>query len=273
VRRALPVSPWHLVLAPVAVLFALPFGWMVLSSFMSNAQINQFPPTIIPSSLHVVGWDHVLTHASFPDWFGNSTIVASVTVISNLVFCSLAGYAFARLRFRGSSLLFGLILVTLIIPFQLTMIPTFIVMERLNLTDTLAALIIPGLVTPLGVFLMRQFFVNLPREVEEAARIDGCSRLGVLMHVALPLARPALATLAALTFLITWNDLLWPVIAINSEERYTLPIGLTNFQGQHTQDWAAIMAGNVITALPVLAAFLLAQRTFIESLTSSAVKG
>jgi multiple sugar transport system permease protein len=271
--RRLPFSAWHLVLAPAALLFALPLLWMVVSSFMSNAQINQFPPTIIPDELHVVGWDEVLTQASFPRWFLNSTVVATVTVISNLVFCSLAGYAFARLRFRGSTLLFLLILVTLVIPFQLTMIPTFIVMEKLNLTDTLAALIVPGLVLPLGVFLMRQFFINLPREVEDAARIDGCSRLGVLLHVALPLARPALATLAALTFLLMWNDLLWPLIAINSDENFTLPLGLTTFQGQHTTDWAAVMAGNVVTVTPVLIAFLLAQKTFIQSLTSSAVKG
>ena len=183
--RRLPFSPWHLVLAPAALLFALPLLWMVLSSFMSNAQINQFPPTIIPDSLHVVGWDHVLTQATFPRWFMNSTIVAVVTVISNLIFCSLAGYAFARLRFRGSTALFLLILATLVIPFQLTMIPTFIVMEKLNLTDTLGALIVPGLALPLGVFLMRQFFINLPSEVEEAARIDGCSRLGA------PPRRPA----------------------------------------------------------------------------------
>jgi multiple sugar transport system permease protein len=271
--RRLPFSPWHLVLAPTAILFALPLAWMLLSSFMSNAQINQFPPTIIPDSLHVVGWDHVLTQASFPRWFANSTIVSLVCVVSNLIFCSLAGYAFARLRFRGSTILFLLILATLVIPFQLTMIPTFIVMEKLNLTDTLGALIVPGLATPLGVFLMRQFFINLPREVEEAARIDGCSRLGVLLHVALPLARPALATLAALTFLLMWNDLLWPLIAINSDDNYTLPLGLTTFQGQHTTDWAAVMAGNVVTVTPVLVAFLLAQRTFIQSLTSSAVKG
>jgi multiple sugar transport system permease protein len=271
--RRLPFNPWHLVLAPTAIVFALPLAWMLLSSFMSNAQINQFPPTIIPDSLHVVGWDHVLTQASFPDWFVNSTIVALTCVVSNLVFCSLAGYAFARLRFRGSTTLFLLILATLVIPFQLTMIPTFIVMEKLNLTDTLGALIVPGLATPLGVFLMRQFFINLPREVEEAARIDGCSRLGVLMHVALPLARPALATLAALTFLLMWNDLLWPLIAINSEGNFTLPLGLTTFQGQHTTDWAAVMAGNVVTVTPVLIAFLAAQRTFIQSLTSSAVKG
>lgn len=272
-RRRLPFSPWHLLLMPTAIVFALPLLWMVLSSFMSNAQINQFPPTIIPDSLHIDGWRTVLNDSQFPRWFLNSTIVATVTVISNLVFCSLAGYAFARLRFRGSTAIFLLILFTLVIPFQLTMIPTFIVMAKLGIVDTLAALIVPALVLPLGVFLMRQFFINLPREVEEAARIDGCSRLGVLLHVALPLARPALATLAALTFLLMWNDLLWPLIAISSDENATLPLGLTTFQGQHTQDFSAVMAGNVITVIPVLIAFLLAQRTFIESLTSSAVKG
>jgi multiple sugar transport system permease protein len=272
-RRWLPFSPWHLLLAPVTILFALPLVWMILSSFMNNEQINQFPPTIIPDAIHVVGWDRVLTDSSFPRWFMNSTIVASVTVLSNLVFCSAAGYAFARLRFRGSTALFLLILATLVIPFQLTMIPTFIVMEKLNLVDTLGALIVPQLALPIGVFLMRQFFMNLPREVEDAARIDGCSRLGVLLHVALPLARPALATLAALTFLLMWNDLLWPLIAINSDDNFTLPLGLTTFQGKHTQDFSAVMAGNVITVLPVLIAFLLAQRTFIQSLTSSAVKG
>jgi multiple sugar transport system permease protein len=272
-RRRLPFDPWHLVLAPTAVLFALPFIWMLLASFMSNVQINRFPPTIIPSSLHVEGWHTVLVTAQFPQWFVNSTIVAVVTVISNLVFCSMAGYAFARLRFRGSTLLFLLILATLIIPFQITVIPTFIVMQKLHLTDTLGALIVPNLATPLGVFLMRQFFVNLPIDVEEAARIDGCSRLGVLLHVALPLARPALATLAAITFLLSWNDLLWPLIAINSDSTFTLPLGLTTFQGAHTTNWSAVMAGNVLTAAPVILAFLLAQRTFIASLTSSGVKG
>jgi multiple sugar transport system permease protein len=246
---------------------------MVVSSFMSTAQINRFPPTIIPGSLHLDGWETVLSGAEFPQWFLNSTIVALVTVASNLAFCSMAGYAFARLRFRGSTVIFLLILATLIIPFQITMIPTFIVMEHLHLTDTLGALIVPNLVTPFGVFLMRQFFLNLPIEVEEAARIDGCSRFGVLLHVALPLAKPALATLAALTFLVSWNELLWPLIAINTDSTFTLPLGLTTFQGAHTIDWPAVMAGNVITAMPVVVAFLLTQRTFIASLTSSAVKG
>ena len=204
-------------LAPVALVFAMPLVWLLLSSFMRNAQINRFPPTIIPDSLHLDGYRYVVENALFPRWFLNSTIVSDVTVASNLVFCSLAGYAFARMRFRGSRVLLVLMLATLVIPFQLTMIPTFLVMKQLGLIDTLGALIVPSLVTPFGVFLLRQFFVSLPREIEEAAWIDGCSRLKILWTIVLPLARPALATVAVLTFLVVWNDLTWPLIAINSD--------------------------------------------------------
>lgn len=271
--RRLPFSPWHLVLAPMALLFAAPLLWLLLTSFMSNAQINRFPPTIIPDALHLTGYDYVLSNGLFPRWFLNSAIVSAVAVLSNLVLCSLAAYAFARMRFRGSNVIFALMLTTLIIPFQLTMIPTFLIMKELGLIDSLGALIVPGLVSAFGIFLLRQFFVSLPRELEEAARIDGCSRLTVLVKIVLPLARPALTTLAVLTFLTIWNDLTWPLIAISSDENYTLQLGLTTFQGQHRTEWAAVMAGDVLTTLPVLIAFLLAQRTFIQSLTSSAVKG
>jgi multiple sugar transport system permease protein len=272
-RRRLPFDPWHLVLAPAALVFAVPLLWLMISSFMTKAQINRFPPTIIPDSLHLEGYRFVFGNALFPTWFLNSTIVALVTVASNLVFCSLAGYAFARMRFRGSTLVFSLLIATLVIPFQLTMIPTFLIMRQLHLINSLGALIVPWLVTPFGVFLLRQFFLALPKEIEEAARIDGCSRLKVLLTVVLPLARPALATLAVLTFLSVWNDLSWPIIAISSEQHFTLQLGLTTFQGQHRTEWSAVMAGNVITVAPVLLAFLLAQRTFIQSLTSSAIKG
>jgi multiple sugar transport system permease protein len=269
----LPFNPWHLLLAPLALLFAIPLLWLLVSSFMTNAQINRFPPTIIPDSLHLVGYRFVVQNALFPRWFLNSAIVSLTTVASNLVFCSLAGYAFARLRFRGSTFVLILMLATLVVPFQLTMIPTFLVMKQLGLIDTLGALIVPSLVTPFGVFLLRQFFISLPRELEEAAWIDGCGRLKILWRIVLPLARPALATVAVLTFLTSWNDLIWPLIAINSDHRYTLQLGLATFQGQHRTQWSAVMAGNVITVLPVLIAFLCAQKTFIRSLTSSAVKG
>lgn len=272
-RRRLPLDPWHLLLAPAALVFAAPLLWLMISSLMTNAQINQFPPTIIPDSLHLDGFRFVLGNALFPTWFLNSTIVALVTVASNLVFCSLAGYAFARMRFRGSTVVFVAMMATLVVPFQLTMIPTFLIMRHLGLINTLGALIVPWLVTPFGVFLLRQFFLSIPKEIEEAARIDGCSRLKVLFTVVLPLARPALATLAVLTFLSVWNDLSWPIIAISSEPHFTLQLGLTTFQGQHRTQWSAVMAGNVITVAPVLLAFLLAQRTFIQSLTSSAIKG
>lgn len=268
-----PFSPWHLVLAPLAALFAVPLVWLVLSSVMSDAEINRFPPALWPSGLDLGGYRYVLGNALFPRWLLNSAVVSAAAVASNLVCGALGGYAFARMRFAGSRLLLVLMLATMAVPFQLTMIPTFLVMKWLGLIDTLGALIVPSLVTPFAVFLFRQFFLSLPRELEEAAWIDGCSRLRVLRSIVLPLARPAFATVAVLTFLTTWNDLTWPLIAINHDTQYTLQLGLTTFQGQHHTQWSAVMAGNVITVLPVLLAFLLAQKTFIRSITSSGIKG
>ncbi|MFD7287053.1 carbohydrate ABC transporter permease [Streptomyces sp. NPDC059863] len=272
-RRWLPFSPWHLLLAPLTLIFAIPLIWLLLSSVMSNAEINRFPPALWPSGIDLGGYRYVLGNAMFPRWFANSLIVSVVAVASNLLLGSLGGYAFARMRFAGSRVLLGLMLATMAIPFQLTMIPTFLVMKRLGLIDTLGALIVPSLVTPFAVFLLRQFFLSLPRELEEAAWIDGCSRLRVLFRIVLPLSRPALSTVAVLTFLTTWNDLTWPLIAINHDTHYTLQLGLTTFQGQHHTQWSAVMAGNVITVLPVLLAFLFAQKSFIQSITSSGLKG
>ncbi|MEW1720069.1 carbohydrate ABC transporter permease [Streptomyces sp. NPDC093109] len=272
-RTRLPFSTWHLLLAPLALLFAVPLLWLLLSSVMSNAEINRFPPALWPSSIDLGGYRYVLGNAMFPRWFANSLIVSAVAVGSNLVLGALGGYAFARMRFAGSRVLLASMLATMAIPFQLTMIPTFLVMKRLGLIDTLGALIVPSLVTPFAVFLFRQFFLSLPRELEEAAWIDGCSRLRVLLLIVLPLSRPALSTVAVLTFLATWNDLTWPLIAINHDTQYTLPLGLTTFQGLHHTQWSAVMAGNVITVLPVLLAFLLAQKSFIRSITSSGLKG
>ncbi|MET9671229.1 carbohydrate ABC transporter permease [Streptomyces sp. NPDC006475] len=272
-RRLIPLSPWHLLLAPLALLFALPLVWLVLSSVMSNAEINRFPPALWPSGIDLSGYDFVLGNAQFPRWFMNSLIVSAVSVTSNLLFGALGGYAFARMRFGGSRVLLVLMLATMAVPFQLTMIPTFLIMKELGLIDTLGALIVPSLVTPFAVFLLRQFFLSLPRELEEAAWIDGCGRLRVLFRIVLPLSRPALSTVAVLTFLTTWNDLTWPLIAIHHDTSYTLQLGLTTFQGQHHVQWSAVMAGNVITVLPVLLAFLATQKTFIRSITSSGLKG
>jgi multiple sugar transport system permease protein len=272
-RLRLPFSPWHLLLAPLALLFAVPLVWLLLSSVMTNAEINRFPPSLWPKGIDLGGYKYVLGNAMFPRWFANSTIVAVVAVVSNLVFGALGGYAFARMRFFGSKVLLAMMLATMAIPFQITMIPTFLVMKQFGLIDSLGALIVPSLVTPFAVFLLRQFFLSLPRELEEAAWMDGASRLRVLVRVVLPLSRPALSTVAVLTFLSVWNDLTWPLIAINHETQYTLQLGLATFQGTHHTQWAAVMAGNVITVLPVLLAFVGAQKTFIRSITSSGIKG
>lgn len=272
-RLRLPFSAWHLLLVPLALLFAVPLIWLILSSVMTDAEINKFPPNLWPSGIHLDGYRFVLSNGKFPTWFANSLIVSGTAVISNLVFGALGGYAFARMRFTGSRTMLATMLATLVVPFQLTMIPTFIVMKWLGLIDTLGALIVPSLVTPFAVFLMRQFFMSLPRELEEAAWIDGCSTLRVLWQIVLPLSRPALSTVAVLTFLTTWNDLTWPLIAINHDSTYTLQLGMTTFHGQHQTHWSAVMAGNVITVLPVLLAFLGAQKAFIQSVADSGLKG
>ena len=266
-------DPAHLLLAPICALLALPLVWMLISSFMNNEQLNRFPPTIIPGSLHLDGYRYLFENAAIGTWFVNSTIVSSVCVVANLVFCSTAGYAFARMDFRGSRVLLATMIGVLLIPFQLTLIPTFIIMQHLGLIDTLGALIVPSLVMPFGVFMLRQFFLALPREIEEAAWIDGCSRRAILWTIVLPLARPALATLAVITFLLTWNDVSWPAIAISSEENHTLPLGIASFRSRAQTNPSAIMAANVLATLPVLLAFLAAQSTFVRSLASTAVKG
>lgn len=175
--RTRKMSGWHLLLAPLPLCFALPLVWLVLSSFMTNAEINRFPPALWPKGIDLGGYRYVLGNALFPRWLANSLLVASVAVGSNLLFGALGGYAFARMRFAGSRLLLGLMPATMVIPFQLTMIPTFLVMKELGLIDTLGALIVPSLVTPFAVFLFRQFFLSLPREMEEppgSTGVRGC---------------------------------------------------------------------------------------------------
>jgi multiple sugar transport system permease protein len=193
-------------------------------------------------------------------------------VLGNLVFCSLAGYALARIRFFGNGTLFLVILATLMVPFQVVMVPTLLIVRGLGLTDTLGALIAPNLVTPFGIFLLRQFFKTMPVELEEAARIDGASRLGTIFKVVLPLMKAPLATVGIMTLLWSWNDFLWPLIAIQTPSHMTLQLGLQSFSGAHATDWPTLMAATVLTQLPMLAIFIVAQRWFVQSLASSGLK-
>jgi multiple sugar transport system permease protein len=271
-RLRLPFSPTHLILIPLTLLMVTPLAWMVMTSVQTPDEARRFPP-VLPSGIHWQNYTDAIHAAPFGRFFVNSFLVTGACVLGNLVLCSLAGYAFARLRFFGRDVLFVILLATLMIPFQVVMIPIFLIMRHLGLVDSLGALILPNLVTPFGIFLMRQFFRTLPVELEEAARIDGCSRLGTLIRIVLPLSGPALATLAVIAFLWNWNDFLWPLVVIQSEHNMTLQLGLSTFQGAHSTAWTLLMAGNVLAVLPMLVAFLLAQRHFVNSIASAGIKG
>jgi len=279
-RFRLPFSPWHLVLVPATLALIFPFVWLVVTSLETPAEALHFPPVLVPRELHFANYPDALAAAPFGRFFLNSAVVAVATVLCNLVFCSLAGYAFARLRFLGRGLLFAVIMTTLMVPFQVTMIPQFIITKWLGVhvlaqvgINHLGALILPNAATAFGIFFLRQFFRTLPIEYEESARVDGASRLKVLWRIVLPLSAPALATLAALTFLDSWNNFLWPLIAVTSTDQMTLPLGLATFQGAHATDWTLLMAGNVMSLVPMLLIFVVAQRYFVRSIAATGLAG
>ena len=263
----------HLFLIPLSLLMLSPLVWMAITSIETPDESRHFPPTLIPSGIDWHNYTGAVSSAPFGSWYVNSLIVSTVVVVSNLVLCSLAAYAFARLRFFGSNVLFVLLLATLMVPFQVVLIPTFLIVRHLGLIDSISALIAPNLASAFGIFMLRQFFRTLPIELEEAARIDGCSRLGVLVKIVLPLSGPALSTLALITLLWTWNDFLWPLVAINTEDHMTLQLGLSTFQGAHQTKWTVLMAGNMLALLPMVAAFVLTQKSFVRSIAGSGLKG
>jgi multiple sugar transport system permease protein len=279
-RFRLPFSPWHLVLVPATIVLIFPFVWLLITSLETSGEALHFPPILTPHVLRFANYPDALKAAPFGRFFVNSTVVAVTTVLANLVLCSLAGYAFARLRFLGRGLLFVVIMATLMVPFQVTMIPQFIITKWLGVhvlaqvgIDHIGALILPNAATAFGIFFLRQFFKTLPVEYEESARVDGASRLKVLWRIVLPLSLPALATLAALTFLDSWNNFLWPLIAVTSTNQMTLPLGLATFQGAHQTEWPLLMAGNVMSLAPMLLIFFVAQRYFIRSVAATGLAG
>jgi multiple sugar transport system permease protein len=279
-RIRLPFSPWHLVLVPATLVLVFPFAWLIVTSLETPGEALHFPPILTPHVLRFGNYPAALQAAPFGRFFLNSAFVAVTTVASNLVLCSLAGYAFARLRFLGRTALFILIMTTLMVPFQVTMIPQFIITKWLGIhliaqigINHIGALIVPNAASAFGVFFLRQFFRTLPIEYEESARVDGANRLTVLWRIVLPLSAPALATLAALTFLDSWNSFLWPLIAIDSTNQMTLPLGLATFQSAHSTEWTLLMAGNVMSLAPMLFIFFVAQRYFVRSVAATGLAG
>jgi multiple sugar transport system permease protein len=270
-RRRRRPSAWHLVLIPVAFVMLIPLLWMLVTALSTLEDTRRFPPGL-PSSLHWSNFSAAWNESPFARWMINSTIVAVTCVVTNLVLCSLAGYAFARIRFAGSQILFVIMLGTLMVPFQVLMIPTLLIVKDLGLVDTLPALIAPNLVTPFGIYLLRQFFLTLPIELEEAAIIDGAGRFRVLTRILLPLMGPPLSTVAILTFLAVWNDFLWPLVVTSSPQTMTVQLGLATFQSAHFTNWPVLMAGTLMSQLPVLLIFLLGQRYFVSSIATTGIK-
>jgi len=279
-RLRLPFSPWHLVLLPASLLLIFPFLWMLITSLETQNESLHFPPILVPHKLVPANYPNAFDAAPFSHFFVNSIVVAVSTVVANLVLCSLAGYAFARLRFLGRTALFIVLMATLMVPFQVTMIPQFLIEKWLGVhvlaavgINHLGALILPNAATAFGVFFLRQFFKTLPLEYEESARVEGATRFTVLWRIVLPLSLPALATLAALTFLESWNSFLWPLIAVDSQNEMTLPLGLQTFQNAHNTQWPLLMAANVMTLIPMLLVFFFAQRYFVRSVASTGLGG
>ncbi|PAE32940.1 sugar ABC transporter permease [Bacillus sp. 7884-1] len=250
----------------------LPFLWMVSTSFKSGNTTMVLPPEFIPKQPTVENYQTVSQMFPMIQFLGNSFLVAVLTTVGQIVLSSMAAYAFARMQFRGRDKLFLLYLATMMVPSQVTMIPQFILMKELGWLDTYQALIVPGMFGVFGTFLMRQAMLSVPKELEEAAFMDGANHFQVFSKVCLPLVKPTIATLGIFTFMSSWNNFLWPLIVTSSEELATLPLGLSLLQGRWATDWSLMMAGVVISVIPILVVYLFAQKYFIQGMTMSGMK-
>jgi putative chitobiose transport system permease protein len=273
--RTLAASALQLaLLLLIAVAMLVPLFWLVSTSLKGPAEdIFTTPPALLPSQPSLEAYQRLFQDNPMLTYLLNSTIVSALAVIANLLFCSLAAYPLARMRFAGRGLVLALVVATILIPFQVVMIPLYLLMVQLGLRNTLWALIIPQAATAFGIFLLRQSFAGVPVELEEAARIDGCTPVGEWWNVMIPAARADLITLAMFVFIGTWSDFLWPLVILDDPKLYTLPLGLQQLASSFSLDWRLVAAGSVVSILPVLALFIGLQRYILPSASGDAVKG
>ncbi len=263
---------WIFILSLGAITMLVPFLWMLSTSLKEAGAVFTFPPQWIPSPIVWRNYIDAWRAVPFGRFYLNSIFIALCQTVGVLLTSSLAAFAFARLKFPGRDKIFFLYLVTMMLPGAVTMIPTFILTRLFGWIDTYKALIIPGLFTVYGTFLLRQFFMSISSNLEDAARIDGCNKLSIYRHVVIPLSKPALATLGTVTFIGSWNNFMWPLIVTNSMEMKTLPIGVASFQGLYTTDWTLLMAASIIVMLPTLIVFIFNQRFFVEGIKLTGTK-
>lgn len=264
----------YLLLIAITLFMIGPFLWLLSTALKSASEnIFQYPPKLLPEEPTLSNFGKVMDVFPFWRYLLNSTVVSGLTVILNVLFCSLAAYPLARMNFKGKNTVFILILSTMMIPFQLLMIPVYILSLNLGLQNTYLGMVLPHVTTAFGVFLMRQAFMTVPYELDESARMDGANSFQIWWKVLMPLVKPSLVTLTIFTFVSAWGDFLWPLIIVNDQNMFTLPLGLNMLSGTFTSDWRLIAAGAIISMIPVIVIFLLLQRFFIGGAMKGAIKG
>lgn len=265
--------PAHIVLTLGGLTMVFPFVWQVLMSLSTNAEIQAVPPQFLPASPQWGNYAEVLARIPFLSQFWTSFLITALRTGAQLILCSMAGYAFARMQFKGRNVLFGLLLAILMIPSQAFLITQYQIIKGLNLLETPWGIVLPGMFSAFGTFLMRQAFMSLPKELEEAARLDGCNPWQVFWKVMFPLVKPSLFAVAITTVLWSWNDLLWPLIVTTRESNMPLSAGIATFAGQHASDWNLMMAASAMAMAPIFVLFFAMQRKVIEGLATSGLKG
>jgi multiple sugar transport system permease protein len=272
-RRILPSLLLHALLVIGAVLTLAPLVWMVCASLMPSGDANTFPPPFFPRRVTFEHYRDLLTRLNLARSFFNSVLITLLATLGSVIVVSMAGYAFAKLRFRGRDPLFRGLSLALVVPAQVGMLPLFLLLRELGLVNTYAGAIIPYLASVFGIFMVRQYVLSLPDELLDAARVDGAGEWRIFRTIAVPVIRPILVTLAAFTFLSAWNDFMWPLIVLTDGSKYTLPVALANLSGEHVQDTELMMAGSVITTLPALLVFLAFQRIYVRGILAGSLKG
>lgn len=280
IRKIFSKVSIHAVLILTSLLSIFPFIWLISTSFKGAGEnIFAYPPTVIPTDFTFENYVGVWGKVDFIGYFLNSMIVAGGTVLLNLILSAMAGYPLARMEFKGKKIAFFAILATIMIPFQAIMLPVYLITLKLNLVDSVSnfagfmGLILPFAVSAFGIFLMRQAFLGIPREMEEAAIVDGCNVFQIFTKVLLPMVKPSLAVLAIFTFIGSWGEFLWPSIVLTKETMYTLPVGVNNLQGMFSSNWRFIAAGSILSTIPIIVFFLAMQKYFISGENEGAVKG
>ncbi len=271
--KHLAIGLLYLVLIAGSVLALLPFAWMVSTSLKRLPEVFRWPIEWLPDEPVWENYVTVFSFVPFLRFYANTAYVTLLSTLGLLVTSCMAGYAFARLRFPGRDVLFLIYLGTMMIPGQVTLIPRFITMRLLHWIDTYQALIVPGMFSAFGAFLMRQFFMGIPRSLDDAAILDGASHLDIFWRICLPLSKPAIATLIIFAFVGSWNDFLWPLVVTNSVEKLVLSVGLSHFQDMYYTEWTLLMAASVMTMIPVLLIYVLAQRYFVQGIALTGIKG